>query len=79
MRRYVIYYLISFMSLGRAEFDEKPGANLESSKKGQTINHLHSADKWEKAPEDKREEERLANRYHVPDKKEEEDFNKNGP
>jgi hypothetical protein len=79
MRRYVIFYLISFMSLGRAESDEMPAATLKSNQTSKTMNHLHSVDKWEQPPEDKREKEMLENRYHVPDKKEEEDFNKNGP
>ncbi len=85
MKHYVLFILLSFMPVASfAQFDVVPDSPLDTSMgdaAGDTtgaVNSLHPNDEFEKEQEEERQEEILENRYDVPDKQEEEEFNKNG-
>ncbi|MES2526226.1 MAG: hypothetical protein V4598_04040 [Bdellovibrionota bacterium] len=87
MKHYVLFILLSFMPVASfAQFNVMPDSPLDTSMgdaAGDTtgsLNQLHPIEGYEKEEqqEDLRQEEMLENRYDVPDKEEEEEFNKNG-
>lgn len=70
-----------------AQFDALPDSPLDTSMGdaagdvGGTLNQIEKNDDFERetAQEQERQEELLENRYDVPDDKDDEEFNQNGP
>ena len=84
MKHYSLYIILSFMPAALAQNDVMPDSPLDTSmgdegnSNSRKFKQVNPGKEFEERQEEERQDEILENRYDVPDKKEEEEFNQNG-